>query len=237
MEEEEEEVSWSWPDWLPNGRFPESTVTKLMTYFAAEGFEVFSEEELEFFSKEFSVFIRQLELQTSVYAQKKSFDKSQKKYRGKQIKEILLAMKELSQELSLKLKNAHIDTLCNIRIDSDVLERKIYGKSINHRQMNKFDSLERCLERCLPHIIYAIEQGKYSQGDMKYKANVPANPEDHEFVSGVTVILRAYLKRKPIKAQIHKTIGIILMKKDALKSAINKPRDSSGIIINNPGRK
>jgi hypothetical protein len=216
MEEEEEEVSWSWPEWLPNGHFPESTVTSLMTYFAAQGFKVFSEEEFEFLSKEFSTFIHKLELQTVVYAQTSFFDKFSKSTSGVQIKDILRAM----NELSLKLKSAHHETLLRIRIDSDVLGIKRYGRSINHFQMNKFEALERCL----PHVIDAIEQKEYSHKAMNYKG-ATANIEAHVFVFGVIRNLGAYLKKEPRKTQIQKTIDIILMKKNALKNTIDHPKD------------
>lgn len=214
MEEEEEEVSWSWPEWFPNGRFPESTVIKLMSYFVEKEFEVFSEE--------FSDFIIRLELLTSVYAQKKNFDKINQKPSGIQIKEILKAMKELT----LKLKDAHNDTLLRIRIDSDTLERKIYGKSINHYQMHKFDGLERDLS----HVICAIEQGKYSQRAINQTSNRATKIEKHEFVNGVTETLRAYLKMEPIKAQIQKTIGIILMEEGNRWGAIDNPKNPQDLF-------
>jgi hypothetical protein len=201
----EEDTPFIDPDWLPNGSFPESTSKKLFIYFITE---VENPDEVMHL-------IHQLELSSRIYAQEQYFKEFSKRESAKELSEILAAAKNLSQ----KLTNAHEYTHRLINIDAENLALNIYGSPLPEHQTGKFLKMEIDLK----HTIYAIEHGKKCEMTMEYESNRTAHPEDHSFVCLVTRRLEGFLKKPPSKAQIHKTISIILDKKDALKNQINYP--------------
>ncbi len=201
----EEDTHFIDPDWLPNGSFPESTSKKLFIYFIPEAED----------PDEVIQLIHKLELQSRIYAGQQQGRQFSRRTSGDEIREILEAMKTLSQ----KIKTAHQDTHQRIMVDVENFALVKYKAPRTHNHMNIFIGLEGTLNDS----IMGIERGRHSKKAMECKTNSKRKPQDHDFVFLVTKTLESFLKMQPTKAQIHKTISIILNKKDALKQQINYP--------------